>query len=338
MHDLIRIESTPALVSVNFAELKEALAKELAKYDVVVTADTLPDAKKLATDLNKTAGEIDKRRKEEVAKVSEPIRAFDDSMKELVGMCKDGRGKILKQVERFEDETRAACQELLIALRQELWDQYKVGPDFQRAGYQDLIQISHVTAKGNLTAKAKSELDARVVLDLRMQDQTERRLLELENASYKAGLAAPLTLDHVRPFLFEDHETYDRELTRIIEAEVRRQEQAEQAMRERLEREARLRAEAEQREQARLAQAAEPAQREEPVKQELGGLPREEPAAEPAAPGKIRLSVVAVFAPEVDPSVSYEAVEKALKAAMKKAGITTLQSITIHRPQQRSAA
>ena len=359
MYDLIKIQSTPAMLQVNLTELKAALAKELAKYDVVVTQDTLPDAKKLAIELNKVAGEIDKRRKEEVAKVSEPIKAFDASMKELVEMTRGGRAKLLKQVDRFEDDIREQARQLLQAYREKLWEKEGVHEEYRGANFQDLVLISNVTAKGALAAKAKTELESRVTQDKIMQDRTERRLLELENASYKAGLAAPLTRDHVRPFLFEDHETYDRELTRIIEAEVRRQEQAEQAMRERLEREARQKAEAEQREKERVEReaqkkaeverlrkeyqereaAAESVQKApEPVKQDLGGLPREEPPTEPAAPGKIRLSVVAVFAPEVDPGVSDAAIETALRTAMERTGITTLQSITIHRPQQRSAA
>lgn len=345
MQDLIRIESRPAAVSVNFSELRDALEQELRRYEVVVTADTVGDAKKLATELNKTAGMIDKRRKEEVAKVSGPIKEFDDAMRELVVMCKDGRQNLLAQVKRFEDETRETCRALLDVKRQELWDELEVAPEFRRAEFDDLVHINSVTAKGKkLTAKVRNELEARVRQDRYVQDITGHRLLELENASYRAGLSAPLTRDHVEKFLFEGWETYNRELERILEAEVRRQEQAEAAMRDRLEQEARRKLETETALQqaeaeARTQKPAESPQKEPAAsKQPIGSLPQKEPPAEPASPGKVRIQVVAVFTPEVDPGVSDAAVESALRNAMEKAGIKTLQSITIHRPNQEDAA
>jgi len=335
MQDMIKIHSTPASLEVNFEQLQKALEQELERYKVVVTADTVADAKKLATELNKTKKTIADRRKEEVAKASEPIKAFDARMKELEGMCENGRKHLLRQVETFENEVRAQCQELLSSKRQDLWDELEVAPEYRAAEFDDLIQVSNVTAKGNLTAKARNELEARVKQDRYVQDITERRLLELENASYKAGLSAPLTRDHVKPFLFADHETYSRELERILEAEVRRQEQAEAAMRDRLEQEARRKAEAE----ARTQKPAESPQKEPAAsKQPLGSLPRKETPVEPASPGKVRIQVVALFTPEVSPGVSDAAVESSLRNAMEKAGITTLQSITIHRPSQEDAA
>ena len=79
---------------------------ERTEVRFVVTADTLPDAKKLGTELNQMAKHIDDRRKAEVPNVSAPIRQFDAQMKELVTMCKSGRQKLLSQIQRFEDETR----------------------------------------------------------------------------------------------------------------------------------------------------------------------------------------------------------------------------------------
>ena len=95
MKDLIRIEAKPALLSVNFAELEKHLAKELEKYDVVVTGDTVKDAKALATELNATKKIIDTRRKDEVAKASEPVKQFDANMKKLVPCVRQAGKKYL---------------------------------------------------------------------------------------------------------------------------------------------------------------------------------------------------------------------------------------------------
>src|SRR5690625_528 len=110
----LTIDSAPAKLALNFEEVKKRLAAELSRYDgVVVTQETLADAKKLATELNQTAKAIDDRRKEEVAAVSEPIKQFDAQMRELVEMCKDGRAQLLDQVKVFEDEVRKQVHALL---------------------------------------------------------------------------------------------------------------------------------------------------------------------------------------------------------------------------------
>jgi len=316
MQDLMKIESTPARLRLNFEELKKALEQDLQRYDVVVTADTLPGAKKLATELNKTASLIDKRRKEEVAKVSGPIKEFDDAMRELVVMCKDGRQNLLAQVQRFEDETREQCRALLTVKRQAMWDHYKVQEEFQRAEFDDLILVSSITAKGNLTAKARDELESRVVEDKLSQDRTERRLLELRAKSLEAGLAAPLTKDHVVPFLACEDEVYEREVERIIVAELQRQAQAEERLRERMRKEE----ERKSREQAEQAQ---------PAKQDLGGLPREPERA--AAPGKVAITVTAEFHTEVPGDLTDAQIAHALRRQIEKSGITTLANVSVTR-------
>lgn len=358
MQELIRIDSAPARLAVNFDEIRAALAQELERYNVVVTADTVADAKKLATELNKTATEIDRRRKEEVAAVSEPVRQFDEQMKELVVMCKDGRQSLLDQVKKFEDETRETARSLLVIARAELWDGMGVEPEFQSAEFDDLILLTSVTAKGNLSAKARNELEKRAAADKAMQDRTRMRLLELENESFRAGLSAPLTRDHVAAFLFTDDGKYRAELDRIMAAEKWREEEAQRRMREKLERE---QAEAERRRQAEEArrQREEEAMRQRTTQQEApAAAPQPEPVAEatkpaearpvqaapataprpsaaaavpPPAPGRASVIVTAEFITQVPAGVSDEAIERELRKVMVRAGITTLQSVKISR-------
>lgn len=236
--DIIEYEVHPASIVLNFEEAKAIIEKEVADYDVVVTEDSVGDAKKLATALNKRAGEIDQELKAAIAKASEPLNEVDGQRKELVAICKDGRKRILVQVEKFEDVKRQRAQNLLEAYRSEYWTKLKVKDEFKSAEFDDLVNLSALTKKGNLAASASSELERRVSADKAKQDQTERRLLELENRSYRAGLAAPLSRDHVRPFLFADDETYDRELERIFKAEAEREKIATERERQRREREA----------------------------------------------------------------------------------------------------
>lgn len=326
MLELIKVEGTPALLSVNFDDLKTYLSAELQKYDVVVTADTVSDAKKLATELNTAKKAFDQRRKDEVARVSEPIRVFDEQMKSLVKMCEDGRQKILGQVKRFEDETRALAQRLLEEERGRLWADLEVRAEFRGANLEGLAMLTSVTPGGKLTASVRRELEARVRADKERQDMVERRILELENLSLKAGLAAPLTQDHVARFLEADAVTYEAEVQRIITAELKRQEEAERRIRAQVEREQARRAETRAREAVKL----EPQHEATPESKD-----QEKPAEEPEAPaqpvgaGKVPCRVTTVFETQVPATASNAAIEAQLRKALAAAGITTLRSVFI---------
>ena len=244
---LIRVESTPAIIDFNYEETRAWLETELQKYDVVVTLDTLPDCKKLATELNKRAADISSRRLVAVKKVSAPIRVFEEQAKSLEKMCKDGRTKLLDQAQVFEDETRALA---LVALKEAvaaMWEEQKITVEFRWANVTDMAKLNTLTKSGKLSSSAKSELVIRVNADRNLQQNTELRLQKLENESYRAGLAAPLTRAHVETFLFASDEDYSQRLQAIIASELDREKVAEERIRKRFEDEQRQIAEKAQR-------------------------------------------------------------------------------------------
>lgn len=51
----LQVTIIPAQISANLAEIKAELLENLKQYDIEVTIETLPEAKKMATDLNKLA-------------------------------------------------------------------------------------------------------------------------------------------------------------------------------------------------------------------------------------------------------------------------------------------
>lgn len=313
--DLITIKTSPAAIDANFEKAESHLKKELKKYDVVVTLETLPGGKQLATELNKTATDIDKKRKEAVAEASAPIKLFDAKMKSLVDLCKNGRVKILEQIKVFEDKTRREVEDLLLDLRAELWRKYDVKEEFTRAEFDDLIILSNITATGSLAKKAKTELEQRVNADKQKQDMIERRLLVLENESYKAGLSAPLTRVHVNSFLFAEDETYSRMLAEMIESEKQRQIVTEEAVRQRTLREQQ---QDQVKQQPVTAKAAEPASEEKPA------------YVKPAAPvGQVMHVIQATFEVPVPENIDVSRVVAKLKAVMEDAGITTLKEIKV---------
>ena len=322
MQELIAIKNVPALVEVNFDELKKHLSKELTRYtSVIVTAETVKGAKELATELNATKTAISKRRKDEVARASAPVKAFDGKMKELEVMCEDGRQGLLKQVATFEDETRKLASEMLTELRDELWAAQGIRAEFRWAECEPLALLSAVTATGNLTAGAKGKLEALVTADKQLQDQTDMRLLKLENESFKSGLSAPLNRGHVEHFLFDPEPAYSEKLGRLMDTELEREQIARQRMREKMEREQKQKEESEQRqaEQTRPVAASEKAP-----------APKEKPATT-AKPDSQAVTVSCTFTVNVGVQVTDSAIESELRRVMAAAGLTTLQNVTIHR-------
>ena len=340
MQELITIKNVPALVEVNFDELKKHLSIELERYtSVVVTQETVKGAKELATELNATKGEIGKRRKDEVARASAPVKAFDGKMKELEAMCEDGRQGLLKQVATFEDETRRLASEMLTELRGELWAAHGIRAEFRWSECEPLALLSAVTATGNLTAGAKGKLEALVTADKQLQDQTDMRLLKLENESFKSGLSAPLNRGHVEHFLFDSEPVYSDKLDRLMKTELEREEVAQKRMREKMEREQKQKEESEQRqreaakrEAARVPEVVE--QRSAPQEDPVPAQKPEPDAVKPSAAartGTTPVTVSCTFTVNVGDNVTDSAIESELRKVMTAAGLTTLQTVTIHR-------
>lgn len=326
MKELIAIESKPALINVNFDTLEEHLAAELKKYDVVVTQDTVKDAKALATKLNATKKDISTMRKEVVSQVSEPIKAFDDRMKGLEGMCTQGRQKILDQVKKFEDETRANAMKVVVQQLEDLWDEQDVEPGFRSAKVDDLATLTALTPKGSITASTYRKIQDRVKENKALQDQTNIRLLKLENESYKAGLAAPLNRGHVETFLFDDDESYRGKLDALFKSELQREEVAQETMRKKIQAE-QVRT---QQEPAREASAPE-VEATEKVRS-LHHAEAKPEQSKPGADGKIDITVTCSFKIRIHPGVADSAVEEELRRVLeKKAGITSLETVTVNR-------
>lgn len=255
------VNFTPAVISVNIDELKTTLIAQVTEQsNTVVTVDNLQESKKLMADMNKTAEAIKAARIKYAKEAGINITAFEVAMKELEAISAEGVAKIKEQTTRFEDEARAKALEVLKAYLVEQGTAKGIKPQFQCATVDDLVSLSALTGTGKLSAKTKAEVDARIAADLAMQQQTEMRLLKLELESHNAGLAAPLTQNHVELFLYEPESVYQMRLAHLFEAELKREAMAREAADRRAAEEAKRNAEAQQRAieaEARAKQEAE---------------------------------------------------------------------------------
>lgn len=224
--DLI-IQTTPAVIDTNYDQIKGQVAAEVAKYgDVVVTGDTLPDAKRMATHLNKLKGEIAKRRKECVSAVSAPIKDFESKVKDLETMCEDGRQKILGQVATFEAETLKRARAELDTYVTEWYEERGIQPEFRAVVVDDLVKLGALTTTGRLAKGTKDALNGRLGACQIKQQRTALRLSQLENESHRAGLHSPLTREHVAGILLNDSdEQYAASLAQLIARELDRQKE-----------------------------------------------------------------------------------------------------------------
>ena len=218
----LKISSTLPVVKGNFDEIKKELALQLKKFDLVVEAEDIAVAKKMATAINKLSGQIDTLRKNEVKKLSAPIKSFESEAKELVSLCQNSRQNLLKQVKVFEDKERSRAKELLDSELKATYAKYGVRAEFQTIKIEDLTILSNLNKSG-LAKKAITAIDERVIEAKQFQEKIDTRLLTLEAICFKGGLKAPLTRENINHFLLEkDDSVYLDKLTSMIKNELDR--------------------------------------------------------------------------------------------------------------------
>lgn len=224
--ELILTAKAPEITS-NFAELKTWLQENLKKYQIEVTEENLSEAKKMATELNKLSTVINKTKSEKIREISAPIDVLKAAASEVIDMLQEGREKLLEQIKVFEDKTRIKVKELIGEEFAGRMNELNIKPEFRNINPDDFVQLSFITKTGSLTKAAKEAVAAKVGELKMLQDKVDMRLLQLENASLKAGLKSPLRRDHVEPFLMAPDDQYEIQLSRIIGIEVSRQAETE---------------------------------------------------------------------------------------------------------------
>lgn len=105
--DLTKIN--PQEIKFNKDELKAELAASLEMYKgLIVTDDTIPEAKEVRAKVNKVATAINDEKKRVKKIMSEPVTRFENDVKELLAMCESVSSAIDVQIKAFEESTKAA--------------------------------------------------------------------------------------------------------------------------------------------------------------------------------------------------------------------------------------
>lgn len=319
----ITIESVPAVITANFNEVREAVKAHLEKFKgVVITPESIKEGKALIKEINVTRKELDARRKLEVGNASAPIKAFDEKMKELIGLHDEAKTDLTNQIAKFEADIKLKIE---AALNNELaaqWESQGVKDSFRSANIIGLVLLGSFTAKGRLTASVKAELTMRVSRDLSSQQVTELRLAKLEAESYKAGLAAPLTQGHVEQFLFDDDVSYEAKLTALFASEVEREAIAVEVHTQRTEKKYEDNSKA-QIEQPIVESVEEITLSELPVSTTQSSQPVVETEA-----GQVMMQVTCILNIPVAAHIPEFAVANKVQEKMIEAGFTTIESVS----------
>jgi hypothetical protein len=207
----------------NFEKFKAELVLAVEQFKIEVTEDNIAEAKKMMASLNKIKANITQKSKETVAIFKKPVDSFRQQISELENICDVSRADIAFQVQKFEDETKAECERLLIKLINELRSDYKIEKRFYSAKYDDCIKLGSVTAKGGLTKTIKEAILYRVDKEKFNQNLYHGRYKEVESECLKMGVQ-PFTETSVAHILVLDYDEFKQRLIASIHAEIDRNE------------------------------------------------------------------------------------------------------------------
>ena len=210
----------------NMNEIRDSIAKTIAKYDIVIEEDKLADAKVIMATFNKEKKEFTDTCKEFIKIVSEPITQFKAQQKEIELMYDDGRAKIASQVKKFEDLKLADIEIALNDYLEVECNTRNINP--QSVNIKDLVMISAVTSGSNLSKKTKDAIEARIQLVenemLKARLEAEERARQDAQVAEKARIE---TEERLKQAQIQQALEFERERQRL---EIEKQKAVEEAL------------------------------------------------------------------------------------------------------------
>ncbi len=210
---IIRLENTD-ISGWDFSALRAELQSRLDFYaNLVYTDDTIKDAKKDRTTLNKVKKVIEDARKAYKARCLAPYDALEPDMKSLVDMVEKQRGLIDNTVKEYEARQKEAKKQeikklydrktidlgdLAEQLYPSIFDSKWLNASFPKSKYEEEIISAITSAADDLEAirALKSpfvETLIEIYCQTRSMDRVKEKQLELEEAANKARLTTNIT-------------------------------------------------------------------------------------------------------------------------------------------------
>lgn len=176
MKDLILV-SNFNILECNFDEIEQYLKSLIdEKYNIVVTEDSVKDAKNVRAEINKGKKALEQAWREKKAELGAPIKDLNEKAKRLFQLCDEAATNIDNQVKQFEAKKRELAVTLCAEYRDQVCEVKKLDPSLiDVSGFSNL---SYVTEKGSLASAGKQAVDNLILA--KVSELAEHKQRELE--------------------------------------------------------------------------------------------------------------------------------------------------------------
>ena len=219
----------PAVLEINFEDLKKALAERMELYrGLVVTEDGIKAAKQDRADLNKLREAIEAKRKEVKKACMAPYTEFEGRVKELVQLVDAPIAAIDGQLKEYEEKRRAEKRAEIAAIYEETVGELKGILPFERLWRDEWYNTAWSMKKireAIVAAEGKTASDLEVLSTVESEFAEAVRLKYLEALDLNAALAERARLQERAAKLRE----YEEQRRRSAEAEAASVPEAERA-------------------------------------------------------------------------------------------------------------
>lgn len=178
MFELV-LKSNFEILECNFEVLEEnlrTLIKE--KYDIVVTEDSVKEAKNIRAEISKGKKALEQAWRERKQELEAPIKILNDQAKKLFAVCDDATAKIDMQVNRFEEKKRELAVSLCEAYKNEICAIKNLSPSL--IDVSGFTNLSYVTEKGALSSSGKQAVDTLIISKIAEISEQKQRELEAQ--------------------------------------------------------------------------------------------------------------------------------------------------------------
>lgn len=172
-------KAMPTSIDFNFESLKAELEERLVRYNsLVVTKETIKEAKEDRAGLNKLKTALETKRKEVKKEVMAPYTAFEAKMKELVALIDKPILAIDAQVKEFDEQTKQAK-------RQDIAEAYgTIIPD----ELKDIIPLEAIMKPEWLNVSVTLKKIGEELEDIAKRTKTDMMVIDTVEPEYQAAV------------------------------------------------------------------------------------------------------------------------------------------------------
>lgn len=188
-----------AVIETNFEAVRDWLTEELAPYaTMVVSPDSIAEAKKTRANIRKVGDSIDSQRKAIKKLWNKPYEEYEAKCKELTGIVNDAVSNIDGQIKEMENEVKEAKRQRLEALFIE-----------KSADVSDYISFDDIFDSKWLNSTF-SEIDAANIITAKIEDTVESLdFIRSMSSVHEAAMLSEFAKSHSLPKALQEGKRLD---------------------------------------------------------------------------------------------------------------------------------